>query len=109
MQTKTKTNKNRTAPIKAAQTQKTRAPFPSRKSKSTTKVTKTTETDASCSWLKSNTSRPKTLFVQMQRTANGYTIKEATVLSPINQHASKQVPVSVRAVTEDINRRGIII
>jgi hypothetical protein len=45
----------------------------------------------------------------MQRTANGYTIKEATMLSPINQHASKQVSVSVRAVTEDINRRGIII
>jgi hypothetical protein len=108
MQTKTKTNKNRTAPIEAAQTQKTRSSCSTKKTVSTP-TAKTTEANASCSWLKSNTSRPKTLFVQMQRTANGYTIKEATVLSPINQHASKRVPVSVRAVTEDINRRGIII
>ena len=107
MQKKTKTNKNRTAPIKAAQTTKTRVAITK---KATTRSSKKTEaTTASCSWMKSNTSRPKTLIVQMQRTANGYTIKEATVLSPINQHASKQVPVNVRAVTEDINRRGIII
>lgn len=99
MQKKTKTTKNRTAPMKAAQTTKKRTAS-SKKAEATT---------ASCSWLKNNTSRPKTLIVQMQRTANGYTIKEATVLSPINQHASKQVPVSVRAVTEDINRRGITI
>ena len=99
MQTKTKTNKNRTAPIKAAQTTKTRV--------SSSK--KTTATTASCSWMKSNTARPKTLFVQMQRTANGYVIKEATVLSPVNQHASRQIPVNVRAFTEDINRRGINI
>lgn len=108
MQKKTKTSKNRTAPIKAAQTTKTRV-APRKKATTRSSSKKTEATTASCSWLKSNTSRPKTLFVQMQRTANGYTIKEATVLSPINQHASKQVPVSVRAVTEDINRRGIII
>lgn len=108
MQKKTKTSKNRTAPIKAAQTTKTRVALP-KKSTTRTSSNKMEATTASCSWLKSNTSRPKTLFVQMQRTVNGYTIKEATVLSPINQHASKQVPVSVRAVTEDINRRGIII
>lgn len=72
------------------------------------KTLKSKET-TNTSWLTSNTSRPKTLIVQMQRTSSGYTIKEATVLSPVNQHASKQVPVSVRAVTEDINRRGIII
>ena len=99
MQKKTKTNKNRTAPIEAAPTQKSRV-------KKTT--SRKTEVNSSCSWLKSNTSRPKTLIVQMQRTSDGYTIKEATVLSPINQHAAKQVPVNVRAVTEDINRRGII-
>ena len=45
----------------------------------------------------------------IKRTANGYTIKEATVLSPVNQHALRQVPVNARAVSEDINRRGIII
>lgn len=97
MQKTTKTSKNRTAPIKAA--------------KATKKVT-STKTQKSAvaapAWLSSNTSRPKTLIVQMQRTANGYTIKEATVLSPINQHASRSVSVPVRAVTEDINRRGIL-
>ena len=107
MQKKTKTSKNRTAPIKAARTQKTRVASKKATTCSTSK--KAEATTASCSWLKSNTSRPKTLIVQMQRTANGYTIKEATMLSPVNQHASKQVPVSVRAVTEDINRRGITI
>jgi hypothetical protein len=107
MQKKTKTNKNRTAPIKAAQTTKTRV-APTKKA-AIRSSKKTEATTASYSWMKSNTSRPKTLIVQMQRTANGYTIKEATVLSPIKQHASKQVPVNVRAVTEDINRRGIII
>jgi hypothetical protein len=108
MQKKTKTSKNRTAPIKAARTQKTRVAS-SKKTTATCSSKNTEATTASCSWMKSNTSRPKTLIVQMQRTANGYTIKEATVLSPVNQHASKQVPVNVRAVTEDINRRGIII
>jgi hypothetical protein len=104
MQKNTKTNNNRTAPIEAAQTQK-RLAFPSKKQA----VAKKTDTTSSCSWMNSNTSRPKTLFVQMQRTATGYTIKEATVLSPINQHASRHVSVNVRAVTEDINRRGITI
>lgn len=103
MQKNTKTNNNRTAPIQAAQTQKRQAS--SQKKPTANK----TETGSSCSWLKSNTSRPKTLFVQMQRTATGYTIKEATVLSPVNQHAARHVPVNVRAVTEDINRRGITI
>ena len=98
MQTKTKTSRNRTAPIKAAQTQKS----------TTARKSTKNSTESSCSWMKSNTSRPKTLILQVQRTTNGYSIKEATVLSPINQHASRQVPVSVRAVTEDINRRGII-
>ena len=88
MQTKTKTNKNRTAPIEAAQT---------------------TKRTTSCSFLTSKSTRPKTLIVHMQRTTNGYTIKEATGVSRINQHATKQVPVSVRAVTEDINLRGISI
>lgn len=96
MQKTTKTSKNRTAPIKAAKATK----------KATS--TKTKSTVAAPAWLNSNTSRPKTLIVQMQRTANGYTIKEATVLSPINQHASRSVSVPVRAVTEDINRRGIL-
>ena len=105
MQKNTKTNNNRTAPIEAAQTQKLQASSNKKKQA----VAKKTETTSSCSWLKSNTSRPKTLFVQMQRTATGYTIKEATVLSPINQHASRRVSVNVRAVTEDINRRGITI
>lgn len=107
MQTKTKTSKNRTAPIEAAQTTKTRTASSKKPSATTTKTTE--PTSASCSWLKSNTSRPKTLFVQMQRTSSGYTIKEATVLSPVNQHSSRKVPVNVRAVTEDINRRGITI
>lgn len=97
MQKTTKTSKNRTAPIKAAQTKKTA-------SKKTTK-----SAVAAPAWINSNTSRPKTLIVQMQRTASGYTIKEATVLSPVNQHSSRQISVSVRAVTEDINRRGITI
>jgi hypothetical protein len=99
MQKTTKTSKQ-TASKAAATVQAGKSAAPK-----TTKSKATTNT----SWLTSNTSRPKTLIVQMQRTASGYTIKEATVLSPINQHASKQVPVSVRAVTEDINRRGITI
>jgi len=97
MQKTTKTSRNRTAPIKAANATKKATSIKTQKS-----------TVAAPAWLNSNTSRPKTLIVQMQRTANGYTIKEATVLSPINQHASRSVSVSVRAVTEDINRRGIL-
>jgi len=106
MQKQTKTNRNRTAPIEEAQTTKTRTPSRARNTRSSTNRAEQT---SNCSWLKSNTSRPKTLVVQMQRTAAGYTIKEATVLSPVNQHASRQIPVNVRAVTEDINRRGIIV
>ena len=97
MQKKTKTSSNQIAPIKAAKTQT-----------STTRKSTKKNTDSSCTWMKTNTSRPKTLILQVQRTTNGYSIKEATVLSPVNQHASRQIPVSVRAVTEDINRRGII-
>jgi hypothetical protein len=96
MQTKTKTNKNRTA-TKAVTTN--------------TQTTKTkTQTTTPCSsWLKQNTNRPKTVIVELQRNANGYSIKDAVVLSPVNQHASRRVPVNARALTEDINRRGIIV
>jgi hypothetical protein len=94
MQTKTKTNKTRTA-TKAATT------------KPTSKTKNQTTTPCS-SWLKQNTNRPKTVIVELQRNANGYSIKDAVVLSPINQHASRRIPVNARALTEDINRRGIV-
>lgn len=107
MQKKTKqTTKNRTAPIKAAaQTTTTRK---SRTSSKTTKAKTQTGTTPSSAWLKQNTTRPKTVIVELQRNANGYCIKDAVVLSPINQHASRRVPVNTTALTEDINRRGII-
>jgi len=98
MQTKTKTNKTRTA-TKAATTKPTKA--------KTTKTKNQTTTPCS-SWLKQNTNRPKTVIVELQRNANGYSIKDAVVLSPINQHASRRIPVNARALTEDINRRGIV-
>lgn len=80
----------------------------------TTRKNRTTKAKAkqsacSSSWLSRNTTRPKTVIVEMQRTATGYSIKEAVVLSPINQHASRHIPVSAKALTEDINRRGITI
>jgi hypothetical protein len=79
-----------------------------RKSRTSTKATKTQTGTSSSSWLKQNTTRPKTVIVELQRNANGYSIKDAVVLSPINQHASRRVPVNTTALTEDINRRGII-
>lgn len=111
MQKKTKTNRNRTAPMKAAESTKT---APTRKSRTNSSVsksnrTKKTQTNMTCSsWLKQNTTRPKTVIVELQRNSNGYSIKDAVVLNPINQHASRRVPVNTRALTEDINRRGII-
>lgn len=101
MQKQNKTNKNRTAPMKAATPATTR--------KSRTAKAKTKQPACTSAWLSRNTNRPKTVIVEMQRTATGYSIKEAVVLSPINQHASRHVPVSAKALTEDINRRGITI
>ena len=95
--------------MKAAESTRT---TPTRKSRSNSNASKSNKTNTQAgtpcsSWLKQNTSRPKTVIVELQRNANGYSIKDAVVLNPINQHASRRIPVNTRALTEDINRRGI--
>jgi hypothetical protein len=59
-------------------------------------------------WLSSKRTRPKTVMLTLQRTTNGYTIKDATILKPVNQHSSVSVSADVRSITNDINNKGIV-
>ena len=52
--------------------------------------------------------RPKTMVLTVERTANGYTLQEATVLNKINQYTARPVSVDVRSITEDLNKKGFI-
>lgn len=52
--------------------------------------------------------RPKTMVLTVERTANGYTLQEATLLNKINQYSARPVSVDIRTITADINKKGFI-
>jgi hypothetical protein len=82
-----------------------------RKTKTTTKRTQraclgecSTET-----WLSSNLTRPKTVVLTLERTKSGYTIQNATILKRINQYGAVPVEANVRAMTKDLNQKGVTL
>jgi hypothetical protein len=78
-----------------------------------TKTTRNKTTKASLvkssteKWLASNGSTPKTVHLTLQRTAQGYTIENASFLRKINQHRAVSVPADIRAIIKDLNKRGL--
>lgn len=81
-----------------------------RKTKTTTKRTQraclgecSTET-----WLASNKTRPKTMLLTVHRTTNGYTVENATILKRVNQHGAISIDANVRAITKDLNKKGLV-
>jgi hypothetical protein len=61
-------------------------------------------------WLSSNRTRPKTVVLTLNRTTNGaYTIEEAFIMKRVNQYGATPIIADVRAITEDLNRRGVAV
>lgn len=79
-------------------------------SKSSGTKTKTTNrtTKSSTKTFSFRNTRPKTMVLTVERTANGYTLQEATILNKINQYTARPVSVDVRSITEDLNKKGFI-
>ncbi len=51
---------------------------------------------------------PKAITLTVERTPNGYTVREAVIVSRVNQHSSRIIPANVRTVTNAINSLGLI-
>jgi hypothetical protein len=51
---------------------------------------------------------PKAITLTVDRTPNGYMVREAVIVSRVNQHSSRIIPVNVRTVTNAINSLGLI-
>jgi hypothetical protein len=60
-------------------------------------------------WLSSNLTRPKTVVLTLERTKSGYTIQNATILKRINQYGAVPVEANVRAMTKDLNQKGVTL
>jgi hypothetical protein len=60
-------------------------------------------------WLSARTTKPQTIFLTLHRGKDGYTIEEATILKRVNQHGAVPMEANVRAITEDLSRRGVTI
>lgn len=60
-------------------------------------------------WLKSNQSRQKTVVLTLQRTTEGYSIENATILRRVNQHRTIPVNADIRAITNDLTTKGFKI
>lgn len=60
-------------------------------------------------WLSSNLTRPKTVVLTLERTKSGYTIQNATILKRINQYGAIPVEANVRAMTKDLNQKGVTL
>lgn len=58
-------------------------------------------------WLNSNRTRPKTVHLTLQRTPEGYTIENATIMRKLNQHRAVSVPADIRAIIKDLNNKGL--
>lgn len=59
-------------------------------------------------WVNSTRTRPKTVLLTLERTQSGYTVREATIMNRINQYGIVPVAADVRAITEDINTKGLL-
>jgi len=59
------------------------------------------------SWISSKKTRPKTVFLTLQRTQDGYTVEEATIMNRTNQYGVRPITVDVRAIVSDINQKGL--
>jgi hypothetical protein len=59
-------------------------------------------------WVDSTRTRPKTVVLTLERTQSGYTVQEATILNRINQYGVVPVAADVRAITKDINTKGLL-
>jgi hypothetical protein len=69
-------------------------------------------TPTNCStekWLNTNQSRKKTVVLTLQRTNEGYAIENATILRKVNQHRTIPVSADIRAITNDLTRKGFKI
>jgi hypothetical protein len=60
-------------------------------------------------WLSSNLTRPKTVVLTLERTKSGYTIQNATILKRVNQYNAIPVEANVRAMTKDLNQKGVTL
>jgi hypothetical protein len=84
-----------------------------KQNKTTTKTTRNTTKSnlGKCStekWLASNRSTsPKTVHLTLQRTSQGYTIKDASILRKVNQHRAVSVPADIMAIIKDLNKKGL--
>lgn len=58
-------------------------------------------------WISSKRTRPKTVFLTLQRTQDGYTVEEATIMNRTNQYGVRPVTVDVRAIVSDIKQKGL--
>lgn len=91
-------------------TKSTRKPTPSKAS--TAKCHNQTKATPKCStekWLSSNQSRQKTVVLTLQRTNEGYAIENATILRRVNQHRTIPVNADIRAITNDLTKKGFKI
>jgi hypothetical protein len=81
-----------------------------RKQNKTTSRNTTKRNLGKCStekWLKSNRTTPKTVQLTLQRTSEGYTIENATILRKVNQYRAVSVPADIRAIINDLNKKGL--
>jgi hypothetical protein len=58
-------------------------------------------------WMSSNRTRPKTVFLTLTRTQDGYTCEAATILNRVNQFTAVPVEADIKALIKDINGRGL--
>jgi hypothetical protein len=89
------------------QQQQTKQKRAHRSSKKTTAECATTSNTKK--WLTARTAKPQTIFLTLHRGKDGYTIEEATILKRVNQHGAVPMQANVRAITEDLSKRGVTI
>jgi hypothetical protein len=92
--------------MRKQQTKQNRTPRAKTTKTSTTECASTTSTKK---WLTSRTKQPQTIFLTLHRGKDGYTIEEATILKRVNQHGAVPVQANVRAITEDLSKRGVTV
>lgn len=85
------------------------------KTKTTSRARKSQRANRRClgtvstkTWVNSTRTRPKTVVLTLERTQSGYTVQEATIMNRINQYGTVAVAADVRAITQDINTKGLL-
>ncbi len=99
-----KTNKNqkqnRNTPMKEVQNSKS--------IKCTERKAKTARTASRKTAKFRKSDAPKAITLTVDRTPNGYVVREAVIVNRVNQHSSRIIPANVRTVTTAINSLGLI-